>query len=141
VLADGLQWELAERGLEIVSKDRLRVAFEPLLSADRRQLDEVLLKNRDLIEQRFGREGFEQLKGAPDADVPIVLSQAFAEALEKVKQELAAERQSRIATEKAAAITSAQKSELMMLQAQKKAKRTKDRRRQKQDRGRKRQRH
>lgn len=75
-LVNGLLWELSERQLAIVDKERLRV-FAPLIAASREKFEEELASHNALITERYGESANKAFNEVSSLEMPIVLKSYF----------------------------------------------------------------
>jgi len=92
-LTDGLLWELADRGLAIVDKTRVRRVFAGLIDGSGERFEEEVMNHRQLIADKYGEDGlraFEESVGSVDA--PIIFEGYFAQKAVELEEALANER-------------------------------------------------
>jgi hypothetical protein len=94
-LADCLAWELAERGLSIVSRTKIISVFGPLINASKHQLEEEQIRHRELIAERFGENGARAFNDVPDIYLPIVMEATFTDLAKELAKKLEEERKLR----------------------------------------------
>ena len=111
-----MQSELAERGLAVVDRDRLRRAFGPTIQASRESYERVMAAYRDRSAQRYGAEAFEALD--PVRQPEVTLATATQAALES-KEEAERQRQRALAAAKTEKLNSEDARDLARLRAEK----------------------
>lgn len=87
-LVNGLLWELSERQLAIVDKQRLKV-FSPLTVASREKLEEELLTHSVLVAQRYGENASQAFNEISPLEVPVVLESYSVQKAEDLEQRMA----------------------------------------------------
>jgi hypothetical protein len=91
-LTDGLLWELADRGLAIVDKTRVRRVFAGLIDGSGERFEEEVMNHRQLIADKYGEDGlraFEDSVGSVEA--PIIFEGYFAQKAAVLEAALAKE--------------------------------------------------
>lgn len=125
VLVNGLLWELAERGLAILDRTRLQVAFSPLIVASRERLQEELESHRVLIARRYGEDADKAFTEASELDLPVVMDSYYAQKSAELEKQLMEEKKAREAIQAQASLTEKERRELAILQAKEKQRRQK----------------
>ncbi len=121
-LVDGLLWEMSERNLSVVNRQRLQTVFSPLIAASKEQRREELEKHKALIAGRYGEEGVRAFREARDLDLPVVMESYYAQKSQELERSVAAEKARRLAAERTAALKENERAELERYRAKKKQK-------------------
>jgi hypothetical protein len=76
-LVSSIQYELFDRGIEIIDRERIAIAFSPLLNASREKLEQAIAQHGDLIAAAYGERADQAFRSASRLDIPIVLEAFF----------------------------------------------------------------
>ena len=122
-LVDGLLAELADRGLAVVDRNQLRLAFHPAIEASKERLTEELASYHQLVTARWGQESLEALRDLDDLDLMVAEKPYYAMKAEELQAELDRERAARENAQETRRLTERERSRLQELDAAEKARR------------------
>lgn len=123
-LINGLLWELSERQLSILDKQRLGI-FAPLTVASRERLQEEEVTHRAFIAQRYGEDASKAFKEVTDLEAPVVLKSYSLQKAEQLEKELDRERKRVEVLQAQARLTEKERQELEELKTREKFRRQK----------------
>jgi len=126
-LINGLQWELSERGLQIVDRALLQVVFAPLVAASEADLEEEAAAHRALVGTVYGESPERAFDALDPLDLPVALSTALAQRVDELESTVATQRRTLDATAKAARISEKDREALARLEQQEKDRRLRGR--------------
>lgn len=115
-LVNGLLWELSERQLAIVDKERLRV-FVPLTVAAREKFEEELATHNALITERYGESASKAFNEVSSLEMPIVLKSYSLQRAEDLERELEREKKRTETLQAQAGLTERERNELAVLRS------------------------
>ncbi len=128
-LVNGILWELSERDMAIVDKQRLQTVFSPLIAASKEQLDIELNVHKMLISHRYGESAEAAFHEVKDIDLPIVMESYRAQVIKQLQERLAVEQTRVERLQASSALTQQERARLATLEAEKKQRQLKDRKR------------
>ena len=129
-LIDGLVAELNDRGLAIVDRNHLKVAFSPLAEGSKERFQEELTTHHDLISQRWGTEALEAFAEMDGIDAIVAEKPYYAQKAKELQAELEREREARETAQATARLDTRERETLERLKANEKQRELKKRRRQ-----------
>ena len=129
-LIDGLVAELSDRGLAIVDRNHLKVAFSPLAEGSKQRFQEELTAHHDLISQRWGNEALEAFAEMDGIDAIVAEKPYYAQKAKELQAELEREREAREAAQAIARLDTKDRETLELLKANEKQRELKKRRQQ-----------
>ena len=110
-----LLYELFERGLSIVDKEKICNVFGPFIDASKKKLVEVVEHHKTLIAQKYGESSLKAFSKIDVLDHPIVLESLSVQRAEQLAKELEEEREIRKQTQLDVKISAKQRKELAKL--------------------------